>query len=56
MQGWTIISFFCKNYLILAFNLAKDIQSVFERQLFQKIGFVMASADSAKFGNRVPYL
>jgi len=32
----------------LAFNLAKDIQSVFERQLFQKIGFVTANADSAE--------
>ena len=32
----------------MAFNLAKDIQSVFERQLFQKIGFVMANADSTE--------
>merc|ERR1719215_2390275 len=47
-EGNRLAAKYYNGFLSTDGTTAKDIQSVFERQLFQKIGFVTANADSAE--------
>lgn len=47
-EGNRLAAKYYNGFLSTDSTTAKDIQSVFERQLFQKIGFVTANADSAE--------